>query len=834
MLKDNADFLITKLEKQADGKYHLKPSRSPEYTDNVLLNDANYSLMSLHWVMKTLLEMNSYFGFNDTKSTKWQEVIDNLVAFPANENGFMVGAGQGFDMGHRHYSHLLAVYPYHTVTTDNGQTDIIKKSVDRWLSLTEASGNAGYTYTGGCAMLATLGDGNNALRLLDKLKTDKLQPNTMYAEGGGPVIETPLSGVESINYLLLQSWGGIIRVFPAVPLRWKNVSFENLRTEGAFLVSADLSNGAFDHFYIFSEKGKECKVQNPWNDKKLVVKDEAGNSVPVVLKDGIYVFPTLTGKKYRVEIAKAPDFKSAVVKDNPGKIALKLTEKLLPASGITGFSVESNQSKNISVDSVSYSVQTDTVFLFLATPILKTDEITLTYSGVNLFSVDSIALNNFTGKQVDNLLPGSSPELVSAQTSGFSILLSFNKNLLQSGAMSSDFQIEKQSGGSIGIFEIKWDSIIPNHLELILNDTIYKTDQIFLSYSGSSVFSADSGVFRAVSGFPVQNDAGGKPPVITAILVTDKGKTIQIGFDKSMVNFENDVIFFDLKINGQPATVSSVMVSGNTARLTTDKGIWHDDVVTLLYPGGLAKSTDGGKLNSFKDMPVVNQLAVPLLKTIPGKIEAEDFYTMSGIQTEWTSDTGGGKNVGYIDSGDWMEYAVMVQEPGTYKLTARVAAAYSAGEMDILVPGEANEKVSTLTIPKTGGWQTWVNVNTSVYLKSGRQWLKLFFRKGGYNLNWVNAEREIQVSANETLKGHLPFIYPNPSSGAVQIQSPDFCFDSIQISDIYGKCLFRNSFPETNTAHFKLPALSDGFYIIEVEGENRKLTSKLIVRNEIN
>jgi alpha-L-fucosidase 2 len=303
MLKDNADFLITKLEKQADGKYHLKPSRSPEYTDNVLLNDANYSLMSLHWVMKTLLEMNSYFGFNDTKSTKWQEVIENLVAFPANENGFMVGDGQGFDMGHRHYSHLLAVYPYHTVTTDNGQTEIIKKSVNRWLNLTEASGNAGYTYTGGCAMLATLNDGNNALRLLDKLKTDKLQPNTMYSEGGGPVIETPLSGVESINYLLLQSWGGIIRVFPAVPSRWKNISFENLRTEGAFLISANLTNGVFDHFFVFSEKGKECKVKNPWKDKKLVVKDETGNSVSGILKDGIYVFPTQTGKKYRVEIA---------------------------------------------------------------------------------------------------------------------------------------------------------------------------------------------------------------------------------------------------------------------------------------------------------------------------------------------------------------------------------------------------------------------------------------------------------------------------------------------------------------------------------------------------
>ncbi len=46
---------------------------------------------------------------------------------------------------------------------------------------------------------------------------------------------------------------------------------------------------------------------------------------------------------------------------------------------------------------------------------------------------------------------------------------------------------------------------------------------------------------------------------------------------------------------------------------------------------------------------------------IPGKIEAENYSAMNGIQTEPTTDTGGGLNVGWIHVGDWLDYNVNVE-----------------------------------------------------------------------------------------------------------------------------------------------------------------------------
>jgi len=85
--------------------------------------------------------------------------------------------------------------------------------------------------------------------------------NTMYAEGGGPVIETPLSVVESIGYMLIQSWGDAIRVFPAMPKRWPDAVFHDLRTEGAFLVSAEWRDGATQWIRIESLAGEPLVLQ---------------------------------------------------------------------------------------------------------------------------------------------------------------------------------------------------------------------------------------------------------------------------------------------------------------------------------------------------------------------------------------------------------------------------------------------------------------------------------------------------------------------------------------------------------------------------------------------
>ena len=64
--------------------------------------------------------------------------------------------------------------------------------------------------------------------------------------------------------MLLQSYSGTIRVFPAIPASWKDVSFKTLRAEGAFLVSAERKVGVTQRVEIIAEKGGLLRLENPF------------------------------------------------------------------------------------------------------------------------------------------------------------------------------------------------------------------------------------------------------------------------------------------------------------------------------------------------------------------------------------------------------------------------------------------------------------------------------------------------------------------------------------------------------------------------------------------
>jgi hypothetical protein len=97
----------------------------------------------------------------------------------------------------------------------------------------------------------------------DSLRKSRFLTNTFYAEGHGrnPVIETPLSGAAGVINFLLQSWKNKIRVFPAMPNNWQDASFENLRAEGGFLVSAVYKNGKTQFVVVKSVAGEPCTVK---------------------------------------------------------------------------------------------------------------------------------------------------------------------------------------------------------------------------------------------------------------------------------------------------------------------------------------------------------------------------------------------------------------------------------------------------------------------------------------------------------------------------------------------------------------------------------------------
>ncbi len=140
---------------------------------------------------------------------------------------------------------------------------------------------------------------------------------------------------------------------------------------------------------------------------------------------------------------------------------------------------------------------------------------------------------------------------------------------------------------------------------------------------------------------------------------------------------------------------------------------------------------------------------------IPGTIQAENYdlggegvayhdndaannggqYRPSeGVDIETTSDIGGGYNVGWTRTGEWIEYTVNVQTTGAYTLTARVASGASTGQFRIEFDGV--DVTGTVTCPNTGGWQSWTNISQTVSLTAGQRVMRIYFLGDETNINY--------------------------------------------------------------------------------------------------
>jgi hypothetical protein len=260
-----------RLSKNAAGKLEMQAMESPEYEGFKTYRNSNYNMALYRWLLGAMIECAEKNNTNLADIAVWKQTLKELIPFATNENGLMIGSEQAFDKSHRHYSHLLGLYPLFVLNPDNqSDRELVDKSVVHWHQIGGGKELAGYSYTGAASLYNALGRGNDAESILHhflngNIGISVLLSNTFYVESNGsnPVIETPLSAANAISEMLLQSWGGKIRIFPATPDKWQESAFDQLRTQGAFLVSAVRKNGQTQWVKIKSLAGEPCIVKIP-------------------------------------------------------------------------------------------------------------------------------------------------------------------------------------------------------------------------------------------------------------------------------------------------------------------------------------------------------------------------------------------------------------------------------------------------------------------------------------------------------------------------------------------------------------------------------------------
>lgn len=252
--------------------------------------------------------------------------------------------------------------------------------------------------------------------------------------------------------------------------------------------------------------------------------------------------------------------------------------------------------------------------------------------------------------------------------------------------------------------------------------------------------------------------------------------------------------------------------------VTVDDTFTSNDFILISHTGSSASATDGVVLSTFNREDVQNRVVIS--HAVPGRVQAEDYFSQVGVQLENTSDAGGGQNVGFLDNGDYMDYNITVAQAGTYSVTYRTASQQD-GQLELQLLGE-NGSVSTLhrvDFDATGDWQSWANTTATLDLPEGLHQIRVLITKSPFNINWF--EFDLLTSAEDVEQQWLSMnLFPNPSSDVVFLQGdlPSREDVTIRVYDLMGKVVWQKDLEGVLEIReeLDLKELVNGQYLVDV------------------
>ena len=284
---------------------------------------------------------------------------------------------------------------------------------------------------------------------------------------------------------------------------------------------------------------------------------------------------------------------------------------------------------------------------------------------------------------------------------------------------------------------------------------------------------------------------------------------------------------FGVFVNSEEVSISDIEISEENPQVIyislDEEYNFLDDISVSFYQESQIESIFSEFLIPFSQFPVYNNVSERII--IPGIVEAEDYIYQEGLSTEETSDINGGLNIGYTDVGDFADYLVLVTETGDYDINFRAASENQSGSILLqLIDGSNIQNLTQISLPITGGWQTWETVSATTNLSEGSYKLRLKVIQSGFNLNWIEFDfngNSMGLDDNE-MKGLR--LFPNPVNEILNLYSEYETF-TIEIFDIIGKKIFEaENLNSINVRHFE-----EGIYLLKISSGNYK-QSKLFIK----
>ena len=330
LMKEVAAFYVGYLEKDDQGIYHMWPSNAHESFWKVK-NPAT-DLAALRYFFPAIIEASKQLNVDAELRLVWQDRLDHLAAYPMKPKTgaimpYELQPGEELEWRNAENPELFPIGVFPLITLGSPDYDLglktfyARKNVNVY----------GWNTDSICAARLGIADDAASSRLFpgwnpEEVKGRGLQfllpshvgqyqnypcgfmdyfardPSPEYKPWSHCYLEGSGSVATAMNEMLLQSWGGIVRVAPALPAAW-HAKFA-LLAMGGFLISGECKDGRVEYVAIESLHGAPLRLANPFGKEAIV---QSRDKVIARSAESIISFNTSAGSQYIVVPASQPE-----------------------------------------------------------------------------------------------------------------------------------------------------------------------------------------------------------------------------------------------------------------------------------------------------------------------------------------------------------------------------------------------------------------------------------------------------------------------------------------------------------------------------------------------
>ena len=253
------------------------------------------SLGLVKLLFNAVYDMAKELNLNPEKYLLWEDIIENLSDFPT----FIKKGKRCFRYSKRgirwrddNTVGLQHIYPASQIGFSSGEKMLKIARNTYFINDRRLDDNGSNSYLPAGARI-----GVDPAFLIEGIRMNIKEfglPNRLFRHHGGGV-EHLTTVPATVNEMLMQSHEGVIRIFPCWDKKM-NASFENLRADGAYLVSAELKNEQVASLKIQSLRGRNCSVECAGIGE--VIRESDNALIPCKIEGNTVTFETQLGETY--------------------------------------------------------------------------------------------------------------------------------------------------------------------------------------------------------------------------------------------------------------------------------------------------------------------------------------------------------------------------------------------------------------------------------------------------------------------------------------------------------------------------------------------------------